>query len=191
MPNLRAALGFLVIGGVIAGCAVGAFIPEPAQSADTAQISLVPVSYRQLAGWSSDNIAQALPAFVKSCARISPQQADSAPLDPSATGANFGTTRDWRPLCHDAAALSAGNDDAARRFFEANFTPVLVGSKDASTGLFTGYWKSRSTGRARRAGRTRFRSTASRRTLSPASPISTARRSRTARSPARGWRSCG
>jgi membrane-bound lytic murein transglycosylase A len=141
MPNLRAALGFLVIGGVIASCAVTAFVSEPAQSADTAQISLVPVSYRQLAGWSSDNIAQALPAFVKSCARISPQQADSAPLDPDATGANFGTARDWRPLCHDAAALSAGNDDAARRFFEANFTPVLVGSKGASTGLFTGYWE--------------------------------------------------
>jgi membrane-bound lytic murein transglycosylase A len=141
MSNLRAALGLLAIGGVIASCAVSPLVSEPAKSADAAQLSLVPVSYRQLAGWSSDNIAQALPAFVKSCARIGPQQVDSAPLDPNATGANFGTIRDWRPLCHEAVALPADNDDAARRFFEANFTPVLVGSKGASTGLFTGYWE--------------------------------------------------
>jgi membrane-bound lytic murein transglycosylase A len=142
MSNVRAAtLGFFAIGGVIASCAVSLLVSAPARSADTAQISLVPVSYRQLAGWSSDNIAQALPAFVKSCARIGAQQADSAPLDPNAMGANFGLVRDWRPLCHEAAALPAGNDDAARRYFEANFTPVLVGSKGANTGLFTGYWE--------------------------------------------------
>jgi membrane-bound lytic murein transglycosylase A len=142
MSNVRAAtLGFFAIGGVIASCAVSLLVSAPARSADTAQISLVPASYRQLPGWSSDNIAQALPAFVKSCAHISPQQADSAPLDPNATGANFGTIRDWRPLCREAATVPVGDDDAARRFFEANFTPVLVGSKGASTGLFTGYWE--------------------------------------------------
>jgi membrane-bound lytic murein transglycosylase A len=141
MANLRTALGFLAISGVIASCAMSPLVSEPAKSAAAGQISLMPVSYRQLAGWSNDNIAQALPAFVKSCARITPQQADSAPLDPDATGADFGAVRDWRPLCREAAALPAGNDDAARRFFEANFTPVLVGSRGGSTGLFTGYWE--------------------------------------------------
>jgi membrane-bound lytic murein transglycosylase A len=141
MSNLRTAFGFIAIGAVIASCAMSPLVSEPTKSAAAAPVSLVPVSYRQLAGWSNDNIAQALPAFVKSCARITSQQADSAPLDPDATGANFGTVRDWRPLCHEAAMLPAGNDDAARRFFEANFTPVLVGSRGASTGLFTGYWE--------------------------------------------------
>ena len=49
--------------------------------------------------------------------------------------------RDWRPLCHQAAALPSGNDATARQFFEANFVPVLIASKGASKGLFTGYWE--------------------------------------------------
>jgi membrane-bound lytic murein transglycosylase A len=141
MENVRAALGLLAIGGMLASCAVSPVAFEPGKVTDAAQLSLAPTSYRQLAGWSDDNIGQALPAFVKSCDRLTKQQSDSTPLDPSALGANFGTMRDWRPLCHQAAALSAGNDAAARQFFEANFVPVLIASKGTSKGLFTGYWE--------------------------------------------------
>jgi membrane-bound lytic murein transglycosylase A len=140
MSSIRDTLGLIAIGGIVASCAVRPVASEPANVAETAQVSLAPGSYRQLAGWSSDNVAQALPAFLKSCDRIS-KQPDAAPLDPNATDANFGTVRDWRPLCQQAAALPAGDAAGARQFFEANFVPVLIGSKGNSTGLFTGYWE--------------------------------------------------
>jgi len=141
MSNVRTGLGFLAIGGILASCAVSPVAFEPGKVTDTAQISLAPGSYHQLAGWSGDTVAQALPAFVKSCDRITKAQSDSAPLDPAATAANFGKVRDWRPLCQEAAALAPGDDAAARQFFEGSFTPVLIGSRGANKGLFTGYWE--------------------------------------------------
>jgi membrane-bound lytic murein transglycosylase A len=140
MSHVRTTLGLLAIGGVLASCVVSPVAFEPGRVADAAQLSLAPGSYGQLTGWSTDNIAQVLPAFVKSCDRVTKQH-DTTPLDPNATGANFGMVRDWRPLCQQAAALPAGNDAAARQFFESNFVPVLVASKGNSKGLFTGYWE--------------------------------------------------
>jgi len=144
MSNLRTGLGFLALCGVLASCMVSpdAFEPgkQPGKIANGAQISLAPTSFGQLSGWSGDNVAQALPAFVKSCDRIKGQPA-SAPLDPAAQGANFGAVRDWQPLCQQAAAISSDNLVAARRFFESNFVPVLIASQGSSTGLFTGYWE--------------------------------------------------
>jgi membrane-bound lytic murein transglycosylase A len=140
MSRVRVALGFAVVGGVFASCAMGPAGLTPGQAAGAAAISLAPSSYRQLSGWSGDNVAQVLPAFVKSCDRLK-QQPASAPLDATAAGANFGTVRDWRPLCQQAAELAPANEAAARQFFEANFVPALVGSKGKNNGLFTGYWE--------------------------------------------------
>ena len=139
VSNAYPGLSLLVVFGIIASCAVKPDAFESGKLGGPA-LSLAPASYGQLAGWSGDNLAQALPAFAKSCERLKGQPAD-APLDPSASDANFGTVRDWRALCQKAAALPAGDDRAARGFFEANFAPVLVSSKGTSTGLFTGYWE--------------------------------------------------
>jgi membrane-bound lytic murein transglycosylase A len=140
MSKVRNGFGLLAIGGVLASCAVHPVAFEPGRIADTAQLSFAPGNYRQLAGWPTDSVAQVLPAFVKSCDHIAKQH-DTTPLDPNVTGANFGVVRDWRPLCQQAAVLPAGDDAAARRFFESNFGPVLVASKGNSKGLFTGYWE--------------------------------------------------
>ena len=151
MANVASALGFLAIGGVLASHSVSPVAFEPGKITDIAQISLAPGSFSELSGWSGDNVAQALPAFVRSCDRLGKQQqaaatgpgasSGNAPIDASASGANFGTMRDWRPLCQQAAALPAGDTAAARRFFEGNFQPVLIGSKGGTKGLFTGYWE--------------------------------------------------
>jgi membrane-bound lytic murein transglycosylase A len=141
MTNLRAALAVVVIGGLLASCAAGRVGIEPGKVSDNARINLVPSSYGQLDGWSGDKIADAVPAFVKSCERVTAQQADNAPLDPLAKDADFGKLRDWRPLCKLAANLPRGDEAAARQFFESNFMPVLVGSKGSNKGLFTGYWE--------------------------------------------------
>ena len=96
--------------------------------------------FSQLAGWSEDAVAAAVPAFVKSCARLAGQP-DGAPLDAAARAGYFGTVGDWRPLCRQAAALPAGDERAARRFFEANFVPVAAGGGGGQDGLFTGYYE--------------------------------------------------
>src|SRR6202035_3900089 len=56
--------------------------------------------YRQLAGWSQDNIAAAVPALLRSCARLL-HQPDGGPLDPAAPNARFGRVGDWRAPCRE------------------------------------------------------------------------------------------
>jgi membrane-bound lytic murein transglycosylase A len=155
MSNVRAGLGFLAVCVVLASCAIGPGAFEPTKASEAAEVSLAPSSFSQLAGWSSDDVAQALPAFAKSCDRIKAQPA-SAPLDPTATDANFGAVRDWRPLCQQVGALPYGDLAAARRFFESNFVPVLVASKGTSKGLFTGYWELEVDGSKTRGGPYQF-----------------------------------
>jgi membrane-bound lytic murein transglycosylase A len=142
----------LVFGGLLTSCVAG----EAGLERGTAQISLAPGSFSQLAGWSGDRVSDAVPAFLKSCDRAAKRQPDSAPLDPAAQDANFGRVGDWRPLCDKAAGLRRGDEGAARRFFESNFVPVLIGSKGTSQGLFTGYWEAEFRGSRRREGPYRF-----------------------------------
>ena len=155
MSNVRTGLGFLAVCSVLASCAISPSAFEPTKPSNAADVSLAPSSFGQLAGWSSDDVAQALPAFAKSCDRIKTQPA-SAPLDPAAKDANFGAVRDWRPLCQQAVALSPGDPAVARQFFESNFVPVLVASKGTSKGLFTGYWEVEFDGSRTRGGPYQF-----------------------------------
>jgi membrane-bound lytic murein transglycosylase A len=155
MSTAHVPLWFLAVCGALASCFVSLGACEPGKASDGARLSLTPASFSQLSGWLGDNIAQAVPAFDKSCDRIKGQPA-SAPLDPAATGANFGVVRDWQPLCQQAAALSPVDPVAARRFFENNFVPVLVASGGSSTGLFTGYWEVEFDGSKTRGGLYQF-----------------------------------
>ncbi|MGA8399283.1 MAG: MltA domain-containing protein [Stellaceae bacterium] len=140
MSNVRAGLRVLALGAILAGCALGPTALRSSQATGATQISFAPSGFGRLAGWSGDNVAQALPAFDKSCARIK-AQSGATPLDPTATDGNFGAVRDWQPLCRQAMALRPGDTNAARHFFESNFVPVLIASKGNSKGLFTGYWE--------------------------------------------------
>jgi membrane-bound lytic murein transglycosylase A len=60
---------------------------------------------------------------------------------------------DWRALCQAAEALPAGDDAAARRFFENGFVPLSVADYGDSVGLFTGYYEIELNGSRRRHGR--------------------------------------
>lgn len=142
-------LGWLAAALLLAGCAgerSGVEEASPAAgAAGPPRLTLVPAQYRELTGWAEDRVAAAVPAFLRSCGRLL-KQPDSAPLDPAARGGDFGRVGNWRPLCRQAAALMPGDDGAARRFFEANFTPVLARAGSRSEGLFTGYWEVETTG---------------------------------------------
>jgi len=128
-------------------------LPAPAQP----RLTLTPAQFADLPGWRNDPVAEAVPAFLRSCAHYL-SKADDAPLDsgptkPGLGRPDFGTVGEWRPACTAAAALPAGNDDAARRFFEAAFTPQLAGNTGAADGLFTGYFEITLEGSPHRGGR--------------------------------------
>jgi membrane-bound lytic murein transglycosylase A len=146
MPNLRRLATALASIGLLTSCSSSPVLVGPGR------VTLEPASYRQLPGWSNDAVAAAIPAYVKSCARLAAHQPDSAPIDPGASAADFGRLGDWRPLCAAAAKLPQGDDKVARQFFEANFVPALIGSKGASEGLFTGYWEAEFNGSLKREG---------------------------------------
>lgn len=141
----------IAAGLVIGWCLVSCAAPQQGVEAQGAGLS-APQSFRQLTGWSNDRIAAAVPAFVKSCARLA-NQPDAAPLDAGARGARFGTVGDWRPLCRQAAALPPGDEGAARAFFETNFMPVATGNGEGKTALITGYYEVELQGSRRQEGR--------------------------------------
>ena len=59
------------------------------------RLTLQPVSFDQLQGWSDDRIAAAIPAFVKSCGRVA-ARTDATPLDTRFPTVTFGRVGDWR-----------------------------------------------------------------------------------------------
>jgi membrane-bound lytic murein transglycosylase A len=131
--------------------ALGACGSIPASAGAPQQLTLSPAGFAELPGWSADNVAAVLPAFLKSCARLASLPADT-PLDPSATEGRFGRIGDWRPLCEAARALPPGDDARTRAFFEANFAPALAGDSGDSQGLFTGYYEPEFVASRRREG---------------------------------------
>ena len=122
-----------------------------ARDAGPLRLSLVPVGFDRLAGWADDNVAAALPAFVKSCVRFL-AEFDSALFGPIEAGVDFGQIGDWRAVCRDAAMVPPGNDGAARQFFEGEFTPMAVADYGVREGLFTGYFEIKLNGSRRRHG---------------------------------------
>jgi len=114
------------------------------------RLTLKQQGFDRLVGWSDDNVAAALPAFLKSCAVVTPR-VSAEPLDPKAKSGDFGTVGDWRALCAAAAGLP-GTDTAARAFFEGNFVPLLAGNNGEPDGLFTGYFEIALNGSRRQQG---------------------------------------
>lgn len=102
--------------------------PEPA-------VRYTPVSFESLPGWSTDAMAEALPAWRRSCARLMAAQPAKA-LGPGA-----GTVADWQPLCAGVVTLAAGDTPALRAFLEENFVALHVDGGEAAPGLFTGYFE--------------------------------------------------
>jgi len=115
------------------------------------RLTLAPADFSQLAGWSHDQVAAALPALLHSCAAILAKP-DAAALDPKTKSFAFGPAGEWRAPCAAAVALPAGDDLAARRYFEAAYAPFLAGNNGASDGLFTGYFEITLHGSLQRAG---------------------------------------
>ncbi|WP_207460580.1 MltA domain-containing protein [Azospirillum sp. SYSU D00513] len=124
---------------LLAGCAGTATNDLPHSNLPAAKnrpsLDQVAQDFRQLPGWVDDDHAQALPAVHRTCGWVAVQGAGR----PLGSHPAAGTTSDWRPICDAARQLPANDSEAARRFFEANFTPVTL--TQGFDGLFTGYYE--------------------------------------------------
>ncbi|NUB11763.1 murein transglycosylase [Azospirillum brasilense] len=101
------------------------------------KLVLTPVAFAALPGWSADRVAEAVPAFQRSCAKVRALAADRS-IGPDGVG---GKAADWQAPCAELAKLPPGDDAAARAYFEAWFTPYAAANNEERRGLFTGYYE--------------------------------------------------
>ncbi len=86
---------------------------------DDDKIALKPMTFAELPGWSEDDHAAAFRALLKSCRKMASVDA----------------------VCAAALAQAGGiGNEAARAFFEANYTPHRISGRDTS-GFVTGYYE--------------------------------------------------
>jgi membrane-bound lytic murein transglycosylase A len=143
-----ALLGALLV--AVAGCAGGkppASSPPPGTSP---RLTLTPISFDQLPGWTVDHQAAALPAIRRSCARIASLPADR-PM--GGEGGIGGLAVDWRAACAAVDKIPAGNDATARYVIESWFVPHRATVGTEGTGLFTGYYEAELRGSRKLGGR--------------------------------------
>jgi len=108
-------------------------VPEPPE----VEIYESPRWYTGLTDWAISDHRPALDAFKRSCqsfAKADPQTW----LNPNLT--EYGRFKDWRPACMAAARLNTTATEA-RLFFESQFEPISLSTREGGTGLLTGYYE--------------------------------------------------
>ncbi|WP_448192145.1 murein transglycosylase A [Azospirillum sp. sgz301742] len=124
MSGFRWAAGLALL--ALAACARQEAVPD--------RLTLTPAAFADLPGWTGDRVAEAVPAFARSCAKL-------RTLPPDRTLGIAGTAGAWAEPCAALRALPPGDDAAARAFFERWFTPFAAANNDVRRGLFTGYYE--------------------------------------------------
>jgi len=142
----RRLLAVIMAGGLLVACEnLIAALPNPVAvpasspskvNADGA-LSMLPIAFKDVPGWKADHHSQALPVFLRSCARLRKQPPDQA-MGPRT---EMGTVAQWTKLCDDAKVIRPGNDTEARYFFESRFLAYGVFGDGKSAGLITGYYE--------------------------------------------------
>lgn len=97
-------------------------------------LKLQPVAFSALPGWQTNDPAQALAAFRRSCAVLLRQ----SPAQPMGGTGYAGDIGDWRGVCIESNAVKESS--AARLWFESRFAAFRLRAGD-SQGLFTGYYE--------------------------------------------------
>jgi membrane-bound lytic murein transglycosylase A len=82
------------------------------------------IPWDRLPGWQADRHAEAWPALLQSCRKLS------------------GRDVTWRDICQDAQWMYTPDDATARAFFERHFRPhPMLGEGGEPEGLITGYYE--------------------------------------------------
>lgn len=124
---LSGGAAWVAAAGLLAACAgVGGSTEQ--------RVAMAPISFNEIAGWGEDKQSEALAAFRRSCPKLT-----SGPDTKVATdgGTKTVTPAEWQRICDAAGTVKAGDDRAARAFFEDNFRPLVV----QASGKFTGYFE--------------------------------------------------
>ena len=139
----------------IAGWLIAPFAAEPLAIVEAPEVEVVGTSVEvaSLPGWRDDRVAEALPAILRSCGRLSAQPADR-PLKPAALG---GVAGDWRPFCGALGGLGdASGEEEVRAVIARELVAVPLSRADVPdaagrpgedagwsrrVGLFTGYFE--------------------------------------------------
>jgi membrane-bound lytic murein transglycosylase A len=116
------------------------------------KLSLVKTSFDRLPGWQADELADAVKAFLRSCAALAAMK-DRERVGVSPYG---GRARDWRRACKAAAEVPDGDHGAARAFFEAEFTPYEAHGKSGPKAKLSGYFVQEMRGSRTRKGKYRY-----------------------------------
>lgn len=98
------------------------------------KLRLKEVGFHRLPGWESDNHAEALASFERSCVKMKKAPAGKT-VHSSGVGGSYGR---WQQLCDRAATEGAANPKA---FFETYFQPYLAKNWFETKGTFTGYFE--------------------------------------------------
>lgn len=123
-------LSILVL--VLLSVALGVFYSkDPAPQG----LSFRAVSFNELPGWTSGDMAASLPALVRSCEKL----VDMPPSRRLPGAAIGGRVRDWLDAC--GALLGAKTADKVRAALEDFFTPLEVSKNSEVQGVFTGYYE--------------------------------------------------
>ncbi|MDA8108199.1 MAG: MltA domain-containing protein [Betaproteobacteria bacterium] len=135
-------LAFLATLLALAACAPlpprPAVCPPCAVAPPPVKARYVQTTFAELPGWGQADLAESLAAFLAGCARLS----DASPLGAA---------------CAQAQSVPAGDEQAARGFFESAFLPYRVIAPDGSReGLVTGYYEPILSGSATRTALYRF-----------------------------------
>jgi membrane-bound lytic murein transglycosylase A len=99
-------------------------------------LTLTRVTFGGLPGWADDDLAEAVPSFLRSCDKLD-ALADNTPVGADGHG---GKARNWRKACAAAAKVKPGNAAAARAMFEAEFVPYIAAGTAGATGKLTGFY---------------------------------------------------
>ncbi len=135
---LRALLSIALAGCTVASandCPPEADKPQTPSPAHD-QLKLTKAKFKDLAGWSDDKLAEAIPSFLNSCAKLAALKDD----DPVGHDGHGGKAKQWRTVCDKASKLARGDDKAARAFFESEFVPYQAAGKNGAVGKLTGYF---------------------------------------------------
>jgi len=104
-------------------------------------LSLRRVTFADVPGWSSDRLAEAMPALLAQCTRLARLPADT-PLGGVAEAAQAaGTAASWQPACQAARALPRQDEASVRQYFETWFLPYQVSDRGDPTARVTGYFE--------------------------------------------------
>src|SRR5437879_5241878 len=107
--------------------------PNPAGPIRFADTRIGPVAWANVDGWAGDDHAAAMATFLASCRAVfgsAKSSRDARPVYPALV-----------EVCRRLRGVRQLDDTAARKFFEANFTPVNISKIDDTNGFLTGYYE--------------------------------------------------